>query len=457
MSAFSDLTAPARSEFWALLALRHAQGIGPLRAKRLWEAFGSGLAAAEACLTDPAAWADRHIVPLSTARKFAAEQWRDPAKLEWAVAKASNASFLHIGDSAYPALLREIPDAPLVLYYRGNTALLQGPCIGVVGARDCTREGLAVSAFFSRALSRAGVSIVSGLAKGIDRAAHLAGLEGPGGSIGVLGTGVDIVYPTCNADLHSLMAEKGLLISEYAPGTPALSKHFPVRNRLISGLSRGALVVEAAGRSGSLVTARLALEQNREVFAVPGHTTAAVSEGCRDLIRRGAKPVFNADDILAELAPLLTLDARAALELRQREGAKKRAQARKRRDEPHKDSLAEALDVLPPGGLPWTAPKGRAPVYRQARKAQLFAEGVYSDDTQPEQKASLTKHHDKPGHDEEQRVLDALSAQPRHIDDIARATGMEVAKLSGLLTFMEIRGLAKHRPGMLYALPDNAE
>jgi len=121
-----------------------------------------------------------------------------------------------------------------VLYFHGDISLLQGPSIGVVGARDCTREGLAVSAFFSRALSKAGVTVISGLARGIDRAAHLAGLEGPGGSIGVLGTGVDIAYPTCNADLHALMAEKGLLISEYAPGTPSRAKHFPVRNRLIS-------------------------------------------------------------------------------------------------------------------------------------------------------------------------------------------------------------------------------
>ena len=423
MTTFSDLTAPARSEFWALLALRHAYGIGPLRAKRLWEAFGSGLAAVESCLADPKAWGDRNIVPLSTARQFAAEQWRERAKLEWSAVKAGNVSFLHIGDSAYPALLREIPDAPLLLYYRGNISLLQGPCIGVVGARDCTHEGLAVTAFFSRALSNAGVSVSSGMARGIDRAAHLAALEGSGGSIGVLGTGLDVMYPACNADLHALMAEKGLLVSEYAPGTLSHSRHFPVRNRLISGISRGILVVEAANRSGSLVTARLALEQNRDVFAVPGHTMAAVSAGCRELIRRGAKAVFNADDILVELAPLLALDARAALERRQREaGAEKHAQARNRRDEPHESSLAEASAVLPPGELPWRAPL-------------------------PQSEMSA----------EEKRVIDTLSAQPRHIDEIARATGLEVARLSGLLTFMEIRGLARHLPGMLYVLPGAAE
>ena len=450
MSIFSDLTTPARSEFWALLALRHAHGIGPLRAKRLWEAFGSGLAAVDACLADPSAWADRNIAPLPTARRFSAKHWRERAKLEWSAAKVGNASFLHIGDSAYPALLREIPDAPLVLYYRGDISLLQGPCIGVVGARDCTREGLAVTAFFSRALSKAGVTIVSGLARGIDRAAHLAGLDEPGGSIGVLGAGADVVYPTCNADLHTLMAEKGLLISEYAPGTPSHPRHFPVRNRLISGLSRGVLVVEAADRSGSLVTARLALEQNRDVFAVPGHTMAAVSGGCRELIRRGAKPVFNADDILTELAPLLTLDARMALEQRQQEAAvNKRVQARNRRDEPHTDSIADPLAVPPQGDMPWPPPVPAPGAYipAQARKPSVPKKPSRPQSAAPPVELNL----------EEKRVIDTLTARPQHIDEIARATGLETASLSGLLVFMEIRGLLRHFPGMLYALPGAME
>jgi DNA processing protein len=362
------------------------------------------------------------------ARQFATEHWREQAKLEWAAAGACNASFLLIGDPAYPALLREIPDAPLVLYYQGNATLLQGPCIGVVGARDCTHEGLAVTAFFSRALSKAGIGIASGMARGIDRAAHLAALEEMGRSIGVLGAGVDITYPACNADLHALMAEKGLIISEYAPGTPPLPGHFPVRNRLISGLSRGILVVEAANRSGSLVTARLALEQGRDVFAVPGHTMAAVSGGCRELIRRGAKAVFNADDMVVELAPRLTRDARPALKQRQRENAtQKHVHAKNRKDEPYEGSLADALNVLPQGTLPWAAPR------------------LQSTDSPVKLSA------------EEKHVMHNLSAQPRHIDEIAQATGLEVAKLSGLLTFMEIRGLLRHLPGMLYVLPDTAE
>ena len=470
MSSFSDLGEPARSEFWALLALRHAYGIGPLRAKRLWDAYGSGLAAAEACLKTPASWAERALIPLPTARKFASGQWREQATLEWAAARASGISFLCINDPAYPALLRELPDAPLVLYYRGDVSLLRGPCVGVVGARDCTHEGIAVSAFFARDLSKAGVTVISGLARGIDRAAHLAGLEGPGSSIGVLGTGVDVIYPACNADLHALLAEKGLLISEFAPGTPANAKHFPVRNRLISGLARGVLVVEAAGRSGSLITARLALEQNRDVFAVPGHTMAAVSGGCRELIRRGAKAVFNADDILGELTPLLALDVRADLDKRSAEAAaKKTSQARNRNDESFADAMADALSVLPPGGLPWTAPAGqgkkpaprRAPCKRDPALSPIAAASVSRSVSMPAPQSAASPAAVAPPSPslsaEESLVLGALSARPAHIDEIARKAGMDVARLSGLLTVMEIRGMLRHMPGMLYALPEQAE
>lgn len=449
MAIFSDLTATERSEFWALLALRHAYGIGPLRAKRLWEAFGSGLAAVEACLSNPAAWSDRTISPLATARKFASGQWREKATQEWLAAKNTNLAFVCIGDADYPELLRELPDAPLILYYRGRLSLLRGPAVGVVGARDCTLEGISVSAFFSRHLSKAGVTVISGLARGIDRAAHLAGLDGMGGSIGVLGTGADVVYPLCNADLYALMSEQGLIVSEFAPGTTANPRNFPVRNRLISGLSRGVLVIEAAGRSGSLITARLALEQNRDVFAVPGHTMAAVSEGCRELIRRGAKAVFNADDILSELAPLLSLDMRKALEKRHKAAAVCReGQARKRSEAPFDEAWAEAQPVLPEGKLPWEAP-------RAGKKKTAYPHLEQSDAAAlPPVPEALKSEADRQLNDalntEERLIMRALSAKPAHIDEIALETGLDVSKLSALLTMMEMRGLVRHEAGMRY-------
>jgi DNA processing protein len=444
MTTFTLLNDAERKELWACLALRHASGIGPLRAMLLAEDYGSALAAVEAALSVPAAWAERGLIPERIARDFAREQWREAARAEWNALRRSGFSFLLRGDPAYPPLLREIPDAPLLLYYKGNLELLRGPAVGVVGSRDCTREGLAVTAFFARALSRAGITVISGLAKGIDRAAHLAGLEGPGRSIAILGTGIDRLYPPHNADLAEKMETLGLLLSEFPPGTPAAARHFPIRNRLISGLARGILVVEAAARSGSLITARLALEQGREVFAVPGHTMAAVSEGCRSLIRQGAKAVFSADDILAELAPLLRPEVRKALDERLADGDRRRKipLPRRRADNRHEDSLAKAESVLPEGDLPWLAPEEA--VLRRQDKA-----GPPGRNPAP---VPLPENLEPP----ERAILEALKGGKAHIDELARRLDQEVACLSGRLLALEMRGLVIRLPGAIYARPEAA-
>ncbi|MDR2076110.1 MAG: DNA-processing protein DprA [Desulfovibrio sp.] len=437
MAVFTLLSDSGRKELWACLALRHAAGIGPLRSMRLLEAYGSALAAVEAALAAPAAWAEEGLIPEAIARDFSRKQWLEAARAEWNALRRSGFSFLLQGDPDYPPLLRAIPDAPLLLYYKGNLELLRAPAVGVVGSRDCTREGLAVTAFFARALSRAGVTIISGLARGIDRAAHLAGLEGPGRSIALLGTGIDRLYPRHNADLAEKMETLGLLLSEFPPGTPAAPHHFPIRNRLISGLARGILVVEAAARSGSLITARLALEQGREVFAVPGHTMAAVSEGCRSLIRQGAKAVFSADDILAELAPLLQPEVRQALDKRfaEENRRKKKPVPRRKADDRHEEALATAESVLPEGDLPWLAPKEsdrREKARPPARK--------------PTPRPDLSPP--------EEAVLEALLAGRTHIDELARRLDQEVARLSGLLLILEMRGLVVRLPGAIYARPE---
>jgi DNA processing protein len=204
-------------------------------------------------------------------------------------------------DPAYPKSLLELADAPPVLCYAGRRELLQGPALAIVGSRNATPRGIEHAEAFARALSEAGFTIVSGLALGIDAGAHRGGLAGTASSIAVLGTGLDRVYPAANKDLAKRLAASGGVLSEFPLGTPPLRPNFPRRNRLISGLARGVLVVEATLDSGSLITARLAAEQGREVFAIPGSIDSPFSKGSHRLIRDGAKLVETAADVLEEL------------------------------------------------------------------------------------------------------------------------------------------------------------
>ena len=211
-------------------------------------------------------------------------------------------SLMTLDDADYPVYLREIPDPPPLLYCLGRRELLNRPCLGIVGSRNATPQGMLDAKAFATALSQAGLTIVSGMALGIDAAAHRGGLKGLGSSIAVVGTGLDRIYPATNKNLAHQLAEDGLIVSEFALGTPPLAGHFPKRNRIISGLSRGVLVVEAAPDSGSLITARVAAEQGREVFAIPGSIHSPLSRGCHALIKQGAKLVESAQDVLEEMA-----------------------------------------------------------------------------------------------------------------------------------------------------------
>ncbi len=208
---------------------------------------------------------------------------------------------LTLADADYPRSLLEIADPPPLLYLKGRRALLKSMGVAIVGSRNATPSGLQNGETFARALSNAGFTIISGLALGIDAAAHRGGLDGVGSSIAVIGTGADLIYPARNKALAHEMAEKGLIISEFALGTPALGKNFPRRNRILSGLSQGVVVVEAALASGSLITARQAADQGREVFAIPGSIHSPFSKGCHQLIKQGAKLVDDVNDILEDL------------------------------------------------------------------------------------------------------------------------------------------------------------
>jgi DNA processing protein len=211
---------------------------------------------------------------------------------------------LTVSDSAYPSLLREIPDAPALLFVRGELEALAAPQLAVVGSRNPTRGGCETARAFSAHLARAGLVITSGLALGIDACAHEAALIADGYTIAVAATGIDRVYPAAHRDLAHRIADHGAIVTEFPLGTPPRREHFPQRNRLISGLSLGVLVVEAALKSGSLITARLAAEQGREVFAIPGSIHSPLSRGCHALIRQGAKLVETAADVLEELGAL---------------------------------------------------------------------------------------------------------------------------------------------------------
>ena len=209
---------------------------------------------------------------------------------------------LTLADADYPPLLREISDPPPLLYGVGRRALLGNACLGVVGSRQATPQGEQNAEAFAEVLAQAGFTVVSGMALGIDGAAHRGALRGMGSTIAVVGTGLNLVYPARHKVLAHRIAEEGLMLSSFALDTPSAAGHFPSRNRIISGLSRGVLVVEAALSSGSLITARQALEQGREVFAVPGSIHSPHSKGCHALIKQGAKLVESAADILEELA-----------------------------------------------------------------------------------------------------------------------------------------------------------
>lgn len=237
------------------------------------------------------------------------------ATLEWAAQEGNY--LLALGDPRYPPSLQHIADPPLLLYAKGRPDLLQRDAVAVVGARNATVQGKSNARRFAQALSEAGVLVVSGLALGIDAAAHEGGLAGQGGTVAVIGTGIDRIYPRRNAALAHRIAEEGCLLSEFPLSTQARAEHFPVRNRIIAGMTRATLVVEAAVRSGSLITAHAAATAGREVFVLPGSVLAPQSVGCHALIREGARLVASPEHLLEDLglptpgAPALQMDEAA--------------------------------------------------------------------------------------------------------------------------------------------------
>ncbi len=298
---------PLDEDLAAWLRLSLVPGLGSERLRRLLGAFGGPGAALAASRGDLA----RHVTgPVAAAIKQGVPEEIIATAAAWLEQPGNHV--VTLADSAYPQQLLQIPDPPPLLYVKGRVELLARPSLAVVGSRHATAQGVANAESFARALSDAGLTVVSGLALGVDAAAHRGGLAGAASSIAFLGTGADIVYPARNRALAHELAARGALVSEFPLGARPLAGHFPLRNRLISGLALGCLVVEAAAESGSLITARLAAEQGKEVFAIPGSIHSPLAKGCHALIKQGAKLVESARDVLEELrlpAPAATLEA----------------------------------------------------------------------------------------------------------------------------------------------------
>ncbi|MEO6393297.1 MAG: DNA-processing protein DprA [Pyrinomonadaceae bacterium] len=370
------------------IALNMTPGIGPRAATKLLERFGSAESVFRARRNE---LESLRLRPESIESIMARDQ-HEAAALESGRVRELGGDVIILDDGVYPALLREIPDPPVTLYVRGAwQECLDQPCVAIVGSRRCSTYGQNTAMMLARDLAQRGVTIVSGLARGIDAAAHRGALEGGGRTVGVMGTGLDEIYPRDNRKLAGdILASGGALVSEFPLGTPPAPQNFPYRNRVISGLCLGVLLIEAAENSGSLITARLAMEQNREVFAVPGNITSRNSFGTNYLIKgAGAKLVQQWQDVVSELPPDI-----AARMLP--------PEPKKRGAEPQ--TLTEQLDLIP-------------------------------NDLSPDELA----------------VWKLLSTDdPAHIDALAESTALTITALTSALLGLEIRELIRQLPGKCF-------
>ena len=381
----------------AWLRLTLTPGIGPETQRKLLTAFGlpeAIFSASHAAL--------RAVAGEGVSEKLLATNDAISAAVATALAWANEAnnSVVTLADADYPRLLLDAPDPPVLMYCKGRRDLLNRPMLAIVGSRNATAQGERDATAFAKSLGDAGLTIVSGLALGIDAAAHRGGLETAASTVAIIGTGADRLYPARNAALGRELAERGAILSEFPLGTAALAGNFPRRNRIIAGLAKGTLVVEAAPNSGSLITARLAADAGREVFAIPGSIHSPMARGCHQLIRQGAKLVETAEDILEEL----------------------------RWNRPSRNPA-----------------KGSQPLPLQARdqgRGESEISPVGAGDT-PSIVAPLLNTKNA-------RVLEALGQSPTNLETIATRSGLTPAELLAILLPMELAGQLAQLPGGLY-------
>ena len=337
-------------------------------------------------------------------------------------------------DAAYSARLKNIADPPLVLYYKGILPDFDGSAmIGVVGTREASAYGMKTAKKMGYQIARCGGIVVSGMACGIDGMATRGALAASAPAVGILGCGVDVVYPASNRDLFADMERFGCLLSEFIPGTPPLARNFPKRNRLISGLSCGVLVVEAPEKSGALITAQAALEQGRDVFVVPGNIDVDTCVGSNRLLRDGAMPVSSGWDIMSEYAQQFPGQIRECDALLPQEG----------------ENLRSAFATRPEKTQP-----------KVAQKAKLFGKDTHS--KQNEKKIVIDNGDASPYSDqedrrppllpEEQKIVSVLTYEPRLIDDVLAETGLPSARMLSVLTLLQVKGIVKQHPGNYISL-----
>ena len=397
-----------QEEYFACLALRYTAGLGP----KSWSAILRHYSSAYEGLKDAGNWPSLRLASEKSSNAAIKELWRTKAEAEYRAAMRLGFGILPWNHPSLPAMLKELPDPPTCLYYFGDPQLLGNPAVAIVGSRNSGRLGQEYAARISADLSKCGITVISGFAKGIDACAHEAALLEIGSTIAVMGTGLDVEsYPPDSEWLRKRVIESGLLLSEFPPGTKPFARNFPFRNRLISGLSRGVVVVEAEGISGSLITARLAGEQGREVMAMPGPCGHSSFTGCLQLIKDGAALVESADDVLMNIGHTLEVTGDSA---------------------PMKAAGANR----------------KAPPERMRSGRQTDHAGATQNNEQGAIAVDIIEL--KPPESDIARALE--SGGKLHIDEISRAAGLEVSVAGAVILGMEVKGMVVRFPGMYYDL-----
>ncbi|MCY3741431.1 MAG: DNA-processing protein DprA [Candidatus Poribacteria bacterium] len=393
------------NETISLIHLNMIQGVGLKTVQRLRDAFGSAARTLQAT-PDELEKIDQLSPAMLDLLKRKPIQY--PIERELELIREYDCQVLTLYDAAYPQCLKEIDTPPLVLYIRGELTPEDSLSLSIVGSRDAKDYGRKVSYRLSYQLAQRGLTIVSGLARGIDTSAHRGALEAGGRTIAVMGSGLNFIYPAANGDLAEKITESGALISEFPMGVKPKPRNFPRRNRIISGLTLGTVVVEASNRSGALITARLAGEQGREVFAVPGEIFSELSTGTHKLINNGAKLINTVDDLLNEIPPYALNRIQSDVPTSQMPGAEaESSQQSTKKSDPKPAAAQSPAKVQQP--IQSAPPPGLTP--------------------------------------DERTVFDAIEAPASHIDTIVRTTQLPIGQVSSVLLMLELKGIVQQLPG----------